>query len=196
MTSVLTLKSSILGEHSSSSALIDQLSNRYIAQHAKVVSRDLAAEPLPVLSAEVISALQGGDELSEQQRKVFALSNSLVDELKAADVVVIAAPMYNFSIPTQLKNWLDLVVRAGLTFQYSEQGPVGLIKDTKAIVVTTRGGIHKHAATDTQIPHLMVVLGFLGITDVEVVYAEALSMGDETAKQQMDAAQEQLAALV
>ncbi|MGY5452432.1 NAD(P)H-dependent oxidoreductase [Agarivorans sp. MS3-6] len=196
MSTVLTLKSSILGEYSSSSALIDQLSERYLQQGAKLIARDLAAEALPVLTGEIATALRGGDHLNQAQQQALSLSNLLVEELQAADVLVLAAPMYNFSIPTQLKNWLDLVARAGLTFKYTEQGPVGLVNNTKAIIVTTRGGVHKDAVSDTQIPHLKLVLGFLGISDVEVVYAEALNMGEQQAKQQMQAAKEQLAALV
>ncbi|UPW17627.1 NAD(P)H-dependent oxidoreductase [Agarivorans sp. TSD2052] len=196
MSTVLTLKSSILGEYSSSSALIDQLSERYLQQGAKLIARDLAAEALPVLTGEIATALRGSDHLNQAQQQALSLSNLLVEELQAADVLVLAAPMYNFSIPTQLKNWLDLVARAGLTFKYTEQGPVGLVNNTKAIIVTTRGGVHKDAVSDTQIPHLKLVLGFLGISDVEVVYAEALNMGEQQAKQQMQAAKEQLAALV
>ncbi|WP_432458879.1 MULTISPECIES: FMN-dependent NADH-azoreductase [unclassified Agarivorans] len=196
MTKILTLKSSILGEHSSSSALIDQLNARYLEQGAELVSRDLVSEALPVLTGEIALALRGAPDLNAVQQQALELSDSLIAELKSTDVLVVAAPMYNFSIPTQLKNWLDLVARAGVTFRYTENGPEGLVEGTKAIIVTTRGGMHKDGATDLQIPYLKLVLGFIGISDVEVVYAEGLAMGEDQVQQQMQAAQQQLASLV
>jgi len=196
MKNVLMLKSSILGGYSSSSALMEKLEQGYKQQGATITSRDLAAEPLPVLTGDIALALRGSDDMSELQKQAVALSDRLIEELKAADVLVMAAPMYNFSIPTQLKNWIDMVARAGVTFKYTEQGAVGLIENTKAVIVTTRGGIHKDSASDTQIPYLKLVLGFLGINEVEVVYAEALNMGEQFAKEQMEQAQEQISSLI
>ena len=108
-----------------------------------------------------------------------ALSDLLIAEIQAADVLVLGVPMYNFSVPAQLKNWIDAISRAGVTFRYTEQGPEGLLKGKKAVVVQTRGGIHRNSPTDSLTPYLQTILAFLGITDVQFVYAEGLSMGPD-----------------
>ncbi len=130
MANILVLKSSILGQYSQSNALIDG----FLADHPSdtVTVRDLASLNLPVLDGELAMGLRGGENLNERQLAVLAQSDELVAELKASDLVVIAAPMYNFNIPTQLKNWIDLVARAGVTFRYTETGPVGLVENTRA----------------------------------------------------------------
>ncbi|WP_083651695.1 FMN-dependent NADH-azoreductase [Photobacterium proteolyticum] len=192
MSKVLVLKSSILGDYSQSNGLIDHLVNSLEGSASDITERDLAAQPLPVLDGEIAGGLRGGDELSERQKETLAKSDQLINELKAHDTIVIAAPMYNFHIPTQLKNWIDLVARAGVTFSYTETGPVGLITGKKAIVVTTRGGMHKDGPTDVMIPYLKTVLGFIGITDVEVVYGEALAMGPEMAEKAISEAKTEL----
>jgi FMN-dependent NADH-azoreductase len=196
MTQVLALKSSILAEYSSSSKLVDELVEKYTAQQAIVTVRDLAEQPLPVLDGEIANALRAPGELNETQQAAVALSDQLISELENADVLILAAPMYNFNIPTQLKNWIDLVARAGKTFTYTEKGPQGLITNTRAIIITTRGGMHKEQISDQQIPYLKNVLGFLGISDVQIVYAESLAMGPEVAKESLDLASKQLATLV
>lgn len=195
MKQALILQSSILGEHSQSTALVNHLAVLWRDQGVVITQRDLVAEPLPMLDGEIAMALRGGDDLNERQAQALSLSNQLVDELKANDTLVIAAPMYNFSVPTQLKSWFDLIARAGVTFEYTAQGPQGLIKGKRAIVVTTRGGLHKDSQHDHVAPYLKTVLGFIGIKDVEVVYAEALSMGPESAQQGMAQAKQQLAGL-
>ncbi|QQX79898.1 FMN-dependent NADH-azoreductase [Shewanella sp. KX20019] len=195
MSKVLVLKSSILGDYSQSSQLITHLSQEYLAQGKEITVRDLAAEPIPVLDGEIASAMRGGDDLSQRQQDVVALSNQLIQELKDHDTIVIAAPMYNFSIPTQLKNWIDLIARAGETFTYGENGPVGLIKGKQAIVISTRGGVHRNTVSDHIVPYLSTVLGFIGIDDVEFVYGEALAMGPEATEQGLAQAKQQLALL-
>ncbi|MBF9000432.1 MULTISPECIES: FMN-dependent NADH-azoreductase [Vibrio] len=195
MSRVLALKSSILGEYSQSSKLLDE----YLAQFDKeqTTLRDLAANPLPVLDFSVVNALgsAGNADQTAEQKEVVALSDTLIEELKAADTLVIAAPMYNFTVPTQLKNWFDLIARAGVTFQYSENGPEGLIKGKKAVVITTRGGIHKDAPQDIATAYLKTILGFIGITDVEFAYAEALNMGDENLAKGLETAKAELSAI-
>jgi FMN-dependent NADH-azoreductase len=194
MSKTLVLKSSILGEYSQSAKLIDYMIERAGAERVQI--RDLAAEPLPMLDGAGAMALRGGEQLSEQQQALLALSDGLVEELQAADTLIIAAPMYNFHIPVQLKAWIDLVCRAGVTFRYTEQGPEGLVKGKKAVVVTTRGGMHKDSPTDLITPYLRTVLGFIGITEVEFVYAEALNMGEDAQKAGLDQARQSLEALV
>ncbi|MGY0616028.1 FMN-dependent NADH-azoreductase [Vibrio sp. FJH11] len=193
MSRVLALKSSILGDNSQSNKLVEEFIKN-VAQD-KLTVRDLAAKPLPVLDLTVATALRSTGDLSQEQQDVLNLSNTLIEEVKAADTLVIAAPMYNFTIPTQLKNWIDLIARAGVTFKYTENGVQGLFENKKAIVVTTRGGVHKDTATDNVTPYLRTVLGFVGIADVEFVYAEALNMGEDAAAKGITEAQSKLATL-
>ncbi|MDP5291913.1 FMN-dependent NADH-azoreductase [Oceanimonas sp. CHS3-5] len=193
MTHTLILKSSILGEHSESGRLMDYFISQ-LDEPAPTV-RDLAAEPLPVLNGEGAQALRSDGELNERQRDLLALSNALVAELKAADRVVIAAPMYNFHVPVQLRTWIDLVCRAGVTFRYTDQGPEGLLKGKKAVVITTRGGQHKDSSRELITPYLETVLGFMGITEVEFVYAEGLNMGGDAREAGLNGARQRLAEL-
>ncbi|MGY5728657.1 FMN-dependent NADH-azoreductase [Vibrio chemaguriensis] len=193
MSRVLALKSSILGDYSQSNKLVEDFIKN--VDQDKLTVRDLAANPLPVLDLAVATALRATEDLSQEQQEVVELSDTLIEEVKAADTLVIAAPMYNFTIPTQLKNWIDLIARAGVTFKYTENGVQGLIEGKKAIVITTRGGIHKDSPTDNVTPYLRTVLGFVGITDVEFVYAEALNMGEDFAAKGISEAQSQLAAI-
>lgn len=193
MSRVLALKSSILGDYSQSTKLVEEFIKN--VDQDKLTVRDLAANPLPVLDFSVATALRATEDLSQDQQAIVDLSDTLIEEIKAADTLVIAAPMYNFTIPTQLKNWIDLIARAGVTFTYTENGVKGLIEGKKAIVVTTRGGIHKDAASDSMTPYLRTVLGFVGITDVEFVYAEALNMGEDAAAKGISEAQCKLAGL-
>ncbi|WP_299018755.1 FMN-dependent NADH-azoreductase [uncultured Photobacterium sp.] len=181
MSNVLVLKSSILGDYSQSNGLIDHLIASWQDKVNSVVERNLATDPLPVLDGEIAGGLRGGDNLTPRQQETLALSDKLIEEIKTSDTLVIAAPMYNFSIPTQLKNWFDLIARTGVTFSYTENGPVGLLTDKKVIIVTTRGGMHKDGATDVMVPYLKTILGFVGLTDVEFIYSEALNMGEEFA---------------
>lgn len=193
MSRVLALKSSILGDYSQSNKLVEDFIKN--VDQDKLTVRDLAANPLPVLDFAVATALRATEDLSQEQQAVVELSDTLIEEVKAADTLVIAAPMYNFTIPTQLKNWIDLIARAGVTFKYTENGVQGLIEGKKAIVITTRGGIHKDSPTDNVTPYLRTVLGFVGTTDVEFVYAEALNMGEDFAAKGISEAQSQLAAI-
>ena len=191
MSKVLVLKSSILANFSQSNQLADYLVAQYQAANSgsTVTVRDLAADPIPVLDGELVGALRPSDApLSPRQEEALALSNTLIDELQAHDVIVIAAPMYNFNIPTQLKTYFDLVARAGVTFKYTEKGPEGLVKGKRVIVLTSRGGIHKDTPTDLVAPYLSLFLGFIGITDVNFVFAEGIAYGPEVAtKAQTDA---------
>ncbi|RJX66570.1 FMN-dependent NADH-azoreductase [Vibrio sinensis] len=188
MTTTLVLKSSILGEYSQSNQLIDAA----LEGKHNIIERDLVANPVPVLDMNVATALRGGDDLSGELQAILNLSNQLIDELNAADHIVIAAPMYNFMVPTQLKNWFDIIARAGVTFTYTETGPVGLINDKKVTIVTTRGGMHKDTERNSIESYLMTMLGFIGITDVTFIYAEALNMGEESAQAAREQALSQL----
>lgn len=193
MSKTLVLKSSILGDYSQSNQIIDQA----IGGKSDVIIRDLATNPVPVLNIEVATALRGSSEdLAPELQEIVKLSDDLIEELKSANKVIIAAPMYNFMIPTQLKNYFDLIARAGVTFTYTETGPVGLIQEKEVVVLTTRGGIHKDTPRNSMNDYLATILGFLGMTDVEFIYAEALNMGDEPAAENRASALESLSALV
>lgn len=182
MSKVLVLKSSILAGYSQSGQLADFYVEQAKAQGKDVTVRDLAANPIPVLDGELVGAMRPSDTpLSPRQQEALDLSNALIEELQAHDEVVIAAPMYNFNIPTQLKNYFDLIARAGVTFRYTEAGPEGLVKGKKAVVITSRGGIHKDTSTDLLTPYVKLFLGFIGITDVEFVFAEGIAYGPEVA---------------
>lgn len=174
MSKVLVLKSSILAGYSQSGQLSDYFVEQWQEKHPgdEITVRDLAANPIPVLDGELVGALRPSDApLTPRQQEALALSDELIAELKGNDVIVIAAPMYNFNIPTQLKNYFDLVARAGVTFRYTEKGPEGLVTGKRAVVVTSRGGIHKDTPTDLVTPYLSTFLGFIGITDVNFVFA-------------------------
>ncbi|MDV2856952.1 FMN-dependent NADH-azoreductase [Oceanimonas sp. CAM02] len=193
MSKTLILKSSILGDYSASGMLTDYFAARLDEPGIKI--RDLADAPLPMLDGDGAMALRGGEHLNEQQQALLALSDELVNELKEAERIVIAAPMYNFHVPVQLKAWIDLVCRAGVTFRYTDKGAQGLLENKMAIVITTRGGLHKDTAHDMITPYMRTILGFLGITEVEFVYAEAMGMAEELREQQLDDAKKQLTRL-
>ncbi|MBU6474374.1 MAG: FMN-dependent NADH-azoreductase [Alphaproteobacteria bacterium] len=160
---------------------------------AKVVNRDLAKNPVPHLAPAFVEVMYTKPDAPE-----LALSRELVDELKASDVIVLEAPMYNFNIPSVLKAWIDHVARAGLTFQYGANGIEGLLKGKKAILVLGRGGMYAQGpmkAMDYQETYLRAVLGFLGITDVETVLIEGVGMGPDKRAEALTKARARIATL-
>jgi FMN-dependent NADH-azoreductase len=167
----------------------------------EVTHRDLAVAPPDHLSAELLQVVKFRDleNLNDRQKAELALTDALVEEFLAADVIVIGAPMYNFSIPTQLKAWIDRIAQAGRTFRYTENGPVGLAGGKKVIIASSRGGIYAgtpmESALDHQEAFLRAFLKFVGITDVTVVRAEGVSKGPEARAKAMAAAQEQIGGL-
>ncbi len=186
---VLHLDSSILGDASASRALtrsvVDGL--RTVDRQVNVVQRDLGTAPIAHLTPQVL-ATRGtpADLLNDVQDREARLDADLLRELDWADVLVIGAPLYNFTIPTGLKAWIDRVTIAGKTFRYTAQGPEGLLKGKRAIVVATSGGVHGGSPVDTMhVGYLKTLLGFVGITDVEVIRAAGLGMGPEVRAQAM-----------
>ena len=184
MKTLLQINTSLFAAGGQSSRLADQFVARWVAAHpdAEVIVRDLAAAPVPHLTAERFQAFvaKPGERTAEQQAHVAA-SDALVAEIGQADVVVLGLPMYNFGVPSTLKAYFDHIARAGVTFRYTEKGPVGLLTGKKAYVFAARGGLYKDTPRDTQSAYVREFLAFVGITDVEFVYAEGLAMG-ETAK--------------
>ena len=195
MSKVLVLKSSILAGYSQSGQLSDYFVEQWQEKHPgdEITVRDLAANPIPVLDGELVGALRPSDApLTPRQQEALALSDELIAELKGNDVIVIAAPMYNFNIPTQLKIYFDLIARAGQTFRYTSAGAEGLVTGKKAIVISSRGGIHADTPTDLITPYVKMFLGFIGITDVEFVRAHGLAYGDEVRSKAMNDAHAQI----
>ena len=194
---VLVLTSSALGEASVSNQLVRDAVARLRLRDPGfgIVARDLGSEPIPHLNSDSAAAVRGGVPANAAQVTAQALSNELIAELQAADTVVIGAPMYNFGIASTLKTWFDYVLRAGITFRYGENGPVGLMRGKRAIVIETRGGFYSDGpakAMDSQEPHLRTLLGFMGITDVTFIRAEKLAFGPDAREQSIVAARTQL----
>ena len=174
MSNVLVLKSSILADNSQSNKLADYAIEKLQGNH--IVVRDLAQNQLPQFDATATTAVRG-EPKTDEEKQLLALSDELVTELKTADVVVIGAPMYNLNIPTQLKAYFDFIARPRVTFQYTENGPQGLLKGKKAIVLCTFGGLYDEKNIVTQ--YMKAILGFVGITDVQFVYAQGIGFSAE-----------------
>ncbi|ATJ81357.1 FMN-dependent NADH-azoreductase [Halomonas beimenensis] len=178
MTRALVLTSSILGGNS------QQLADHFIARAAErdgldITHRDLVAEELPHLTLPELGSWQvAAEERSDEQRELAARSDALIEELLAHDVLVLAVPLYNLGIPSQMKAWFDRVMRAGVTFRYTENGPQGLVEGKRAVILAARGGQYAGTELDSQTPHLKGMLGLIGIRDVDVVYAEGLALGE------------------
>ncbi len=198
MKSLLQISTSINGERSLSSSLASEIASRWLDDNpaGQVVNRDLSATPVPHMDAERFKALQTKPQLrSTEQARVAAQSDALVTELQAAEVIVLALPMYNFGVPSTLKAYFDHVARAGVTFRYTANGPEGLLKGKRAVIVATRGGQHSGTPLDTQTDYIKNFLAFLGIEDTQFVYAEGLAMGDASVSEAVDAARQQIARL-
>lgn len=178
MAKILVLKSSIMGEGSQTNRLIDVMLEHRKDQGLQddITIRNLAEMNMPVLDLEIFQALRGAENINQDIQRIVALSDELIAELKSADLLVIGAPMYNLNVPTQLKNWFDLVARARQTFRYTETYPQGLVEGVKAVVVSSRGGIHVGQETEAVTPYLKAVLGLMGIHEVDFIYAEGLDM--------------------
>ena len=181
---LLHIDSSPLGTQSVSRELTRRTVAQWLAAHpgTTVEHLDLAADAPSHLDLDSLGFRLGLDHatLSAAQKAENAVTEKLLDQFLAADVVVVGAPMYNFSVPTQLKAWIDRIAQAGRTFKYTEKGPQGLAGGKTVIVVSTRGGAYGDASTyDHQESYLKLVFGFLGITDVRFVRAEGLAMGEQ-----------------
>lgn len=195
---ILQLNSSIHGDAAESTLLADQLvaglREREGAVH--LTRRNLALDPLPHLDAERFSAFTTpAVQRTPAQAEAAALSDGLIAELRAAEVLVLGLPMYNFGVPTQLKAWFDQVARAGITFKYTDKGPVGLMTGKKAYVLATRGGVYAGTPRDTQAAYVRDFLAFLGIMEVEFVYAEGTAMGPDARQSALGGARERVARL-
>jgi len=199
---LLHVDSSILGTNSVSRQLTAELVAQWRKSHpeTKVEYLDLALNAPNHFSADALGIKTGIQvEPSEAQRRENALSEQLVSQFLASDVIVVGAPLYNFTIPTQLKAWIDRLAQIGRTFRYTDKGPVGLGTGKTVIVASTRGGVYSRSeggqAMEHQESYLKVIFGFFGITDVRIVRAEGLAMGDESKAAALSAARADIAAV-
>jgi len=186
-----------------SSGQSSQLANQFVAAfrnrfpQAKIVIRDVAAaEPVPHLNAERFGAfVTKPEDRNPEQHAVVAYSDALINELQRAEVIVIGLPMYNFGVPSQLKAYFDHIARAGVTFKYTEKGPVGMLSGKKVYVFAARGGLYAGTPLDTQTNYVRDFLRFLGMTDVEFVYAEGLAISPQSKEEGLAKAAAEIARL-
>ena len=188
MKNVLVIKSSILANSSQSSQLVDYLKSKI---SANIVEHDFGVNPLPYYDLDAATGTRGEPKTAEQQ-KAFELSNQLIGEVNKSNVLVFGVPMYNLGIPAQLKTYIDYLNRAGVTFRYTANGPEGLITGKKAIVILRYGGTYKDGLADLPKLYMQTVLNFIGITDIEFVYAEGIGYGSEAIEKAQQSAKAEL----
>jgi FMN-dependent NADH-azoreductase len=182
---ILQINASARSEGANSTRVANTIVDRLKAANpgAKVSLRDLAVTPHPMLDEAALGALfTPADQRTPEQAARAALDDALIAEIQAHDTIVLGVPMYNFGVSVQLKNWIDAIARVGVTFRYTETGPEGLLKGKKVYVALARGGLYRGTNKDAQVPYLKTVLGFLGMTDLQFIYAEGLAMGPEAAE--------------
>ena len=196
MSNILLIKSSLNGEQSKSNALANQLAEQFTTlQNAKVITRDIASEPLPHLSqAEMGAWMTPEADRSQAQVELAKVSDTLIEEVQNSDTLIVAIPMYNFGVPSTFKAWADRIARAGITFKYTETGPVGLLENKRVIVVATRGGMYQGTEKDSQTQFLKDFFAFIGLTNIQFVYAEGLNMPN--GEQSFSEAQSKLETLI
>ena len=188
---VLQINSSARTTGSHSTRLAGDIVQRLHA--ATLTVRDLGKQPLPALDEAALGALfTPAEQRTPAQSARVAQDDALIAEVQAADVLVLGVPMYNFGVPAALKNWIDAIARAGVTFKYTDKGPIGLLTGKKVYVALARGGLYRDTPADSQVPYLKSVLGFLGMTDVQFFYAEGLAMGPEAEKKALASAAAQI----
>ena len=205
MTTLLQINASINNGNGESSRLANQFVAAFHKSHpkARIVVRDVAAaEPVPHLNAERFGAfITKPDQRSTAQQAVVAYSDTLINELRQADVIVLGLPMYNFGVPSQLKSYFDHIARIGETFEYTEKGPVGKLTGKKVYVFAARGGVYSRDGVnegtplDTQTGYVRHFLGFLGMSDVEFIFAEGLHMNPQSKQAALAKAEADIARL-
>lgn len=191
MKTVLVITASIFGENGQSSQLVNRTLQQLRETHGdfRTIHRDLAANPVPHLDASRFGAFLASQENRDgDQQRIVDYSDSLINEIVEADVIVMGVPMYNFGIPSALKAYFDHIARAGITFRYTENGPVGLLENRPVYVLAARGGIYAGTPNDSQTPYIRSFLGFIGLKDVHFIYAEGLNLGDDQKERALDRA--------
>lgn len=195
MKTLLQIKSSLNGDNGQSSYLSNQFVERWQQNNpdGRVIVRDLAANPVPHLDGERFNAfLTPADKRNSTEQKIVAYSDELIAELKAADVVTIGLPMYNFGIPSTLKAYFDHIARSGITFHYTSNGPEGLLPSIPVYVLAARGGMYAGTQADSQTGYMQTFLGFLGLKDTHFIYAEGIAMGAEGKDKALNTAQKEI----
>jgi FMN-dependent NADH-azoreductase len=178
MNNILLIKSSLNSEQSHSNTLSQSLVKQFNTKgDVTIAERDLAKDNLPHLTQTEMGAwMTDIAQRSQEQADLATISDDLIEELKNSDIIVVGMPMYNFGVPSTFKAWVDRVARAGITFQYTENGPVGLLKGKMVIVVASRGGIYAGTQKDSQTQYLTDVFSFMGMENISFIYAEGLNM--------------------
>jgi FMN-dependent NADH-azoreductase len=199
MKTLLVINSSVSGANSVSRVLVEHAVEEFTRIHPgyRILRRDVGQAPIPHLTDETVAGVRGRPQTASEQ-STRRLSDELIAELRAADTLIIGAPMYNFGVSTGLRAWFDHVLRVGETFSYSEAGPQGLLSGKRAIVVKSRGGLYSEGpakAGDFQEPYLRQLLGFIGVTDVTFIRAEKISSGAQARDAAISTAKTQLTAL-
>ncbi|MBS1186218.1 MAG: dehydrogenase (quinone):NADPH-dependent reductase [Burkholderiaceae bacterium] len=195
---ILQINSSARSSGSNSTRLASRIAERLTEKypHATITVRDLASEPHPVLDEPALNALfTPAEQRTPEQTARVAQDDALIEQLQSVDALVLGVPMYNLGVPVQLKSWIDAIYRAGVTFRYGENGPEGLLTGKKVYVALARGGLYRDTPADSQVPYLKTALGFLGMTEIEFIYAEGLAMSG-LADQVFEQAEKQIAELV
>lgn len=198
MTSLLQINTSLFSEQGHSSQLAQSFVQAWRERNpeGRWVVRDLAQDPVPHLTADRFQAfLTPAEKRTIEQQAIVAYSDAFIDELRQANAIVLGLPMYNFGIPSTLKAYFDHVARAGVTFRYTENGPVGLLDDKPVTVLTTRGGLYQGTAKDTQTAFIQEFFNFLGIHNLRFIYAEGLNLGLEQQTAALTQAREDIALL-
>ena len=199
MKTILQLNTSILSDEGQSSGLAKQFvaALRERDPETQLIVRDLARDTVPHITAERFGAfVTAKEKRNAVQQSVIDYSDALIEELKRADIIVLGLPMYNFGVPSTLKAYFDHIARAGVTFKYTEKGPVGLLTGKKVYVFAARGGIYASTPRDTQTAYVRDFLAFLGITDIEFVYAEGLAISATSREAALSKARDEIERLV
>jgi len=192
---ILQINSSARAVGSHSTRMATDIVKRLQAANpqAALTLRDLGRTPHPALDEATLQAMfTPPEQRNALQAGRIAQDEALIAELQTADVVVLGVPMYNFGVPAALKNWIDAIARVGVTFKYTDKGPVGLLQGKKVYIALARGGLYRDTPADTQVPYLKTLLGFLGMTNIQFVYAEGLNMGPEAEQKALASAAEQI----
>ena len=189
MKTLLQINTSLFSEQGQSSLLVGRFVKTWKKMNpdGRVIIRDLAQTPVPHLTGERFQAfLTEAGERTTEQAAYAAESDELIDEIKSADAIVLGLPMYNFGVPSTLKAWIDHIARAGKTFKYTENGPVGLLQDRPVHIFATRGGYYEGTPMDTQSAYMTHFLNFVGIRDIEFIYAEGLAKGESDRRESLN----------
>ncbi|MEE4246855.1 MAG: NAD(P)H-dependent oxidoreductase [Kangiellaceae bacterium] len=190
----LYIESSIFADNGVSSQLANELISQLEANGGvNLTKRSFASDPIKHLDGELIGAIMTDSaERSDEQAAIVAEADAYIKEVQDADTIILGVPMYNFSVPSQLKAWFDHIARAGVTFQYTENGPKGLLSNKKVYVLATRGGFYKDTPMDSQTPFVTTFMNFLGLDDVEFIYAEGLNVNEESKEKALTSAKQQI----